>query len=180
MRSRPLPSDRYRFQSGGSDAASSIATSAYVVGRRYGHIERFDGYFPVQLFYVSPTQVNYLVPSATASGPATISLANGSATSTGTALIGTTAPALYTANQTGQGPAIAQVVTPDGTYSNTVQCSSTGVCAMVPINITASPYLILYGTGMRGPSGERHGQNRKLGAPVMYAGAQASMPALTR
>jgi phospholipase C len=38
------------------------------------------GVFPAPLFYVSPTQVNWLVPKGVASGVATVTLTNGSAT----------------------------------------------------------------------------------------------------
>jgi uncharacterized protein (TIGR03437 family) len=131
------------------------------------------GAFPAPLFYVSPTQVNWLVPKGVASGVATITLTNGSATFTGTATITSTAPGLYTANMTGQGPAAAQV-TNGQTYTNTSQCNSAGNCTLIPINVTSQPYLILYGTGIRGAA--QSNVSVKIGnidAPVTYAGAQA-------
>jgi len=133
--------------------------------------------FPAQLFYVSSTQVNWLVPNA-ASGAATITLASGSATFTGTTVISSTAPGLYTANQTGQGPVAAQV-TAGQTYSNTTQCNSSGSCTLVPINVTTQPYLILYGTGIRGAT--QANVSVKIGninAPVTYAGAQGGYAGL--
>jgi uncharacterized protein (TIGR03437 family) len=130
------------------------------------------GAFPAPLFYVSPTQVNWLVPKGVASGVATITLTNGSATFTGTATITSTAPGLYTANMTGQGPAAAQV-TNGQTYTNTSQCNSAGNCTLIPIDMTSQPYLILYGTGIRGAA--QSNVSVKIGnidAPVTYAGAQ--------
>jgi uncharacterized protein (TIGR03437 family) len=68
------------------------------------------GLFPVPLFYVSPNQVNWLVPRGVATGVATVTVVNananagGGATFTGTAMIAPTAPGLYTANLSGQGP----------------------------------------------------------------------------
>jgi uncharacterized protein (TIGR03437 family) len=130
------------------------------------------GVFPASLFYVSPSQVNWLVPKGVATGVATITLANGSATLTGTATITSTAPGLYTANMTGQGPAAAQ--TTDGkTYATTGQCNSAGNCTLIPIDVTSQPYLVLYGTGIRGAA--QSNVSVKIGninAPVTYAGAQ--------
>jgi phospholipase C len=139
------------------------------------------GTFPVPLFYVSPNQVNCLIPQGVASGVATVTVTNGSAISTGIATIGATAPGLYTANTTGQGPAAAQV-TNGQTYSNTFQCSTTSAfpnCAPVPIDVTATPYLVLYGTGIRGAA--LADVNVKIGniyVPVQYAGAQGGFAGL--
>ena len=136
------------------------------------------GVFPAPLFYVSPNQVNWLIPKGAASGVATVTLANGSATFTGTATVASTAPGLYTANSTGQGPAVAQA-TNGQTYSNTFRCSSTGDCTLVPIDVTSQPYLILYGTGIRGAA--QANVSVRIGnidAPVAFAGAQGAYAGL--
>ena len=136
------------------------------------------GVFPAPLFYVSPTQVNWLVPKGTASGVATVTLTNGSATFTGTAMIASTAPGLYTANVTGQGPAAAQV-TNGLVYSSTAQCNSAGNCSLIPIDIASRPYLVLYGTGIRGAA--QANVSVRIGnidAPVIYAGAQGEYAGL--
>jgi len=141
------------------------------------------GVFPAPLFYVSPNQVNWLIPQGAASGVATVTLANGSATFTGTALISSTAPGLYSANQTGQGPASAQV-TNGQTYSNTFQCNAfqsnpSGACTLIPINVASQPYLILYGTGIReAPKSNVSVKIGNINAPVTYAGAQGSYAGL--
>ena len=122
--------------------------------------------------------MNWLVPKGVASGVATITLANGSTTFTGTATITSTAPGLYTATQTGQGPAAAQV-TNGPTYTNTAQCTAAGSCTLVPINVTAQPYLVLYGTGIRGAA--QANVSVKIGnvdATVTYAGAQGTYAGL--
>jgi uncharacterized protein (TIGR03437 family) len=133
--------------------------------------------FPSQLFYVSPGQVNWLVPSGAASGAGTVTLTNGNATFTGRALISATAPGLYTANLSGQGPAAAQVT--DGkTYTNTFTCTA-GACTLTPIDVTAHPYLVLYGTGIRGAAlanvAVRIGHTDLA---ATYAGAQGADPGL--
>ncbi|HXB72439.1 MAG TPA: alkaline phosphatase family protein [Candidatus Acidoferrales bacterium] len=140
------------------------------------------GVFPAPLFYVSPNQVNWLVPKGAASGAATATLANGNATFTGTAMIASMAPGLYTANQTGQGPVAAQA-TNGQTYSNTFQCSSAGNCTLTPIDVTSQPFVILYGTGIRGtaPGSNQANVSVKIGnidAPVTFAGAQGGFAGL--
>jgi phospholipase C len=136
------------------------------------------GLFPAPLFYVSPSQVNWLVPKGVATGVATVTLANGGATVTGTAIIAPTAPGLYTANLNGQGPAAAQV-TNGQDYSNTAQCSSAGNCTLLPIDIASRPYLILYATGIRGAA--QANVSVRIGnidAPVTYAGPQGTYAGL--
>src|SRR5262249_58668184 len=56
------------------------------------------------LFYVAPTQINYLIPSDTAIGTAivTVTNANGVVT-TGFALIANIAPGVFTADGSGRG-----------------------------------------------------------------------------
>ena len=95
-------------------------------------------------------------------------------------MIGATAPGLYTATQTGQGPAAAQV-TNGQTYSNTFQCSSPGNCTLIPINVATSPqpYLILYGTGIRGAAQANVAVKiGNINAPVSFAGAQGGFAGL--
>jgi uncharacterized protein (TIGR03437 family) len=93
-------------------------------------------------------------------------------------MIAPTAPGLFTANLSGQGPAAAQV-TNGQTYSNTSECSSAGNCTLVPIDTASRPYLILYGTGIRGAAqvnvGVRIGN---IDAGVTYAGPQGTYAGL--
>jgi uncharacterized protein (TIGR03437 family) len=134
--------------------------------------------FPAPLFYVSSGQVNWLVPRGVATGVATVTLANTSATVIGTANITPTVPGIYTANLTGQGPAAAQV-TNGQAYSNTSQCNSAGNCTLVPIDVTSRPYPILYATGIRGAA--QANVSVRIGnidAPVTYAGAQGTYSGL--
>jgi len=133
------------------------------------------------LFFVSANQVNCLIPSGTASGIATITLTNGTLTSVGTASIGPTAPAVFTANSAGYGPLAAQVVV-GSTFTNTSQCTG-GQCVPVPIYLntaTNSTFLLLYGTGIRHVSSIA-AVDVKVGnidAPVHYAGAQQQFAGL--
>lgn len=60
------------------------------------------------LFFVSPNQVNYQIPTGTAPGPAIVKITNGAGqTTTGTTIITEAAPSIFTADQSGSGFAIA-------------------------------------------------------------------------
>jgi uncharacterized protein (TIGR03437 family) len=139
---------------------------------------------PAPLFYVSATQINYLVPDATATGPATVTVTGaGQITATGTLTIDTIAPGLFTANSDGLGAAAAWAITvaPDGTQTvqSVASCGTTPrSCVTSPIDLGGSGtqvYLALYGTGIRGRS-SLAGVTVRIGAvdaPVSYAGAQS-------
>ena len=60
------------------------------------------------LFFVSPHQVNYQIPTGTITGPATMTvMRSDGVVSTGTLQITSAAPSLFTLNQSGAGPAAA-------------------------------------------------------------------------
>jgi uncharacterized protein (TIGR03437 family) len=60
------------------------------------------------LYFVSLTQINYQVPAGTGSGPALIKVTNGNnQTSVGTTIVATSAPSIFTLDQSGRGAAIA-------------------------------------------------------------------------
>jgi uncharacterized protein (TIGR03437 family) len=134
-----------------------------------------------QVYAIAGNVMNFIVPDGTATGVATLSAAG----STGTALIGNIAPGLFTANQTGQGPAAAEVyyTHPDGssTVGFTFQCDASGNCANLPISFgTDSLLLVLYGTGIRGASSMSNVTVNiaNLNLPVSFAGAQPTIAGL--
>jgi uncharacterized protein (TIGR03437 family) len=105
------------------------------------------------LFFVSPGQINLLLPAGTATGQATITVNTGSGSLTTTINVASSTAALFTANNNGSGPLAAQVVAvaPGGkqTYVDTAALSGT---TFVNAPISLSPavdtfYLLLYGTG---------------------------------
>ncbi len=81
-------------------------TTVEVNGRRAG------------LFYVSPAQVNYVMPAATESGTVNVVVrsGNGATTSNGTVQVAQVAPGIFTANSTGSGvpAAVLQRFKPNG------------------------------------------------------------------
>ncbi|HWQ33398.1 MAG TPA: FG-GAP-like repeat-containing protein [Blastocatellia bacterium] len=63
------------------------------------------------LFFVSPFQVNFIIPASTAAGTATVVIRAGDGTvSTGTVQVSTVAPSIFTANSDGGGVPAAYVV----------------------------------------------------------------------
>ncbi|MEP6963002.1 MAG: hypothetical protein ABI995_13055, partial [Acidobacteriota bacterium] len=111
------------------------------------------------LYFVSPGQINYVVPQGTGEGLAAVTVRrDGQVVATGTARILKTAPALFTANNSGQGvpAALALTIAPSGARTTVVVyvCgAAAGSCVPAPIDLGAATqqvYLLLFGTGIRG------------------------------
>jgi uncharacterized protein (TIGR03437 family) len=141
------------------------------------------------LFFVSPTQVNYQISAGTANGAATITITSGDGSvSTGTTLISTVAPGLFTANASGQGvaAALALRIKADGSqsYEPIAQFDSAqNRFVAVPIDLGAESdqvFLILFATGLRYRSALSAVSARIGGADaqVIFAGAQGGFVGL--
>jgi uncharacterized protein (TIGR03437 family) len=140
------------------------------------------------LILVSPGQVNFEIPSGTATGPATLTLQGGPVGPiTATVTVQPVAPGLFSANASGKGVAAALAIRVDnGTLARSpvevFRCPAAGACVATPIALTADStvYVSLYGTGIRGPGGAPkatcavHG----VAVPVLYAGAQTQFQGL--
>lgn len=101
------------------------------------------------LYYVSPAQILYLIPTGTAPGTAQIAI-GAQRTSVEVA---TTAPAIYSANQTGRGVAAATYIrlTSRGVRTESYLFDpQTNQDSGVPAAAGDQVYLVLYGTGLRG------------------------------
>jgi uncharacterized protein (TIGR03437 family) len=143
--------------------------------------------FPAALSFVSPTQINFVIPSGAALGTSTFTASSGSTSQATTALIQNVAPALFTMNGTGSGVAAATAIEvptaqPQQQIPVTVFQCSASTCAPVPINLGVSGtiYLSLYGTGILNRSALANVQVTINGVavPVQYAGAQPTYPGL--
>jgi len=140
------------------------------------------------LGYVSPAQINFEVPSGTATGNATLTLQSGSRpVNLGTSQIAVTAPALFSADWTGTGVAAATAVrtvlpsdlqAPVPVYT----CARPGSCTSVPIQlgIDTPVFVSFYGTGIRGRSSLADVSVTIGGesCPVKFAGPQGKIPGL--
>jgi uncharacterized protein (TIGR03437 family) len=134
---------------------------------------------PAPLDYVSPTQINFVLPEGTAAGAAQFIVTNGAATQPFTADVGPVAPALFSMNGAGTGVAAATAIltqAPDPALQSPLpvfQCGASG-CAAVPIQLGVDTpiYVTFYGTGIRNRSSlanvsvSIHG----MSVPVLYAG----------
>jgi uncharacterized protein (TIGR03437 family) len=137
-----------------------------------------------QLYMVSSGQINYLIPGTVALGSATVSVGTSGGTFTGPLEISNLSPSIFAANSAGNGVAAGQFLTVSSTGQTTTQnTATTGVLDYVPwsfsLPATGQAYLILYGTGLRNHSLNpvKATVNGVL-VPVLYAGAQGSLPGL--
>jgi uncharacterized protein (TIGR03437 family) len=141
------------------------------------------------LLFVSPTQVNYLMPAETAAGLATVTIASGDGNVFSEAVeIAPAAPGLFVANADGQGvaAAVALRVKAGGStsYEPVAQFDvAQGRYVATPVSLGAGNdevYLLLFGTGMRS-AGSLAAVKARIGGvetQVLYAGAQGDLAGL--
>jgi uncharacterized protein (TIGR03437 family) len=142
------------------------------------------------LFFVSPGQINYLIPAGTANGPARVlTIRDGAIISDETIQVSNLAPGIFSANSTGKGLAAGVVlrVKFNGTsvvsqnYEPIVRFDSAqGVFFPVPIDLgpeTDQVYLVLFGTGFHNITSLDSvvGTIGGLSSPVIYAGPQGQL-----
>ncbi len=136
------------------------------------------------LFFVSASQINFLIPSGISLGNATIKVTGpgGQSNAVGTMIIDDITPGLFTANSSGSGVPAAVVlrVRGDGSqaYEPVARLDENNKLVAVPIDLgpdTDQVYLILFGSGIRGNSDLREVSAiyNIHGIPVVFAGAQS-------
>ena len=115
------------------------------------------------LLYVSPGQINFLIPPGTSTGAATVSVMNGtSSTVVSTVQIQAAAPGLFTANENGQGVISATayhtvIPTTLAIPIPVYQClDAPGSCVTVPISLGVDvvAFVTVNATGLRGRSSD--------------------------
>ncbi len=122
------------------------------------------------LFFVSPGQINCMIPAGTAAGVAKVRVQG----HVGYVTIEAVAPGLFTANASGSGIPAAVGLRVSGGVQTLLPSLTT------PIDLgpeTDEVFLLLFGTGIRGGTST----TVKIGgidAPVAYAGAQGTMAGL--
>ncbi|HQR36604.1 MAG TPA: putative Ig domain-containing protein [Blastocatellia bacterium] len=141
------------------------------------------------LFFVAPTQINYLIPPGTAAGTASIIITSGNGTVSGAVVeIANVAPGVFVADASGRGVPAANALTfrADGSSSSTPVAQFdpiTGRFVAVPINLGAlgdRVFLSLYATGVRKRSSLENVRAIINGveAPLQYAGDQGGFVGL--
>jgi uncharacterized protein (TIGR03437 family) len=102
-----------------------------------------------ELLYVSPSQINYLVPSTTAAGNATVEIKTGAnVVARGTILVANVAPALFTITSDGKGIP-AGFSTFDGVTLQALFNSDLSARVLSPGTAARPNFLVLFGTGIR-------------------------------
>jgi uncharacterized protein (TIGR03437 family) len=146
---------------------------------------------PAPLFFVSPFQINYLIPPGTAAGAAGVVVTNeGGLVSRGTVNVAGVGPAFFTANADGQGVPAGYVTrsSPGSLLASDEPLLRYDAARQrfVPVEVARPPgdvvYLILFGTGLRrAPDADGNAANGAaesvqatvggVAAKVTYAGA---------
>lgn len=130
------------------------------------------------LLFVSPGQVNYLMPAGTAEGRAAVVVRSGAGMlALGTVEVEPAAPGIFTAGGSGAGVAAAAAlrVRADGSQApvEVYRCSA-GICAPEPIDLGAESdrvFVSFYGTGIRGGT-QRSITIGGAACQITYAGPQ--------
>lgn len=141
------------------------------------------------LTFVSPAQINYIMPAGLANGPATIIITSGDGNiATAEVVIAPVAPGLFSANGNGQGVAAGYVlrVKPDGTRSSEPIArydETRKELVAIPIDLGAEGeqvFFIGFGSGVRGRSALSAVRATIGGvvATLNYAGPQTETPGL--
>jgi uncharacterized protein (TIGR03437 family) len=141
------------------------------------------------IFFVSPGQINYLIPAGTANGAAIVTVTSGDGKiSIGTISVVTVVPGIFTANSSGLGVAAAFAVRAkqDGslTFEPVAQFNAAqGGFVPLPIDLgppTDQVFLVLYGTGLRFVSSLSAASVTigGLNSDVLFAGAQGGFVGL--
>jgi uncharacterized protein (TIGR03437 family) len=139
------------------------------------------------LLYVSPGQINFIVPEGLTPGLATFTVSGNAATASVFGTVLNVAPTLFSANGNGTGVAAATAVriqTEEPGNQEPVpvfECKASG-CTGTPIDLRADTtvYLTLYGTGIRNRSSLANVMVTINGVsvPVLYAGPQPDFAGL--
>lgn len=165
--------------------ASSTPLPTSLLGTTVKLKDSLNVELPAPLFFVSPDQVNCLIPPGLAAGKATITVTNSMNTSvSATVLIEKTAPGLFSANATGKDVAAAVLLRAKASGSQLFEpVAQFSQGKFVPLPIDFGPdagaasdqlFLLLFGSGWRGRSSEQavKVQIGGVNIPIQYAGVQ--------
>jgi uncharacterized protein (TIGR03437 family) len=170
-----------------AQAATTLPLPISLAGTTVSVRDSTNKDFFAPLFFVSPGQVNYLMPAGLALGPATVSVTNAAGRlASGTVTIEPVAPALFAANANGSGvpAAVLLRIKADGTqvYEPMAVLQGNQFFAL-PIDLsdeTEQVFLVAYGTGLRNHRSLETVSARvsNIEVPVLFAGAVEGLPGL--
>lgn len=128
---------------------STVNATSFPLPTSLGGVSVTVNDIAAQLIFVSPAQINFVVPSGVGAGTAMVKVMyNGAVIGTGTVTTENISPSTFTVSANGQGIAAAQT-TFDGVSYQSV-ANTNGTARAVTVGTATQPnYLILYGTGMR-------------------------------
>ncbi len=141
------------------------------------------------LFFVAPGQINYLIPSGTVNGAASVTVTSGdNKISVGTVQIASVAPGLFSANSNGQGVPAATIFRLKPNGESVIEAlarfdSATNRFVPIPIDLgpeTEQVFVVLFGTGFRF-NGGLSGVSAQIGglnSEVLFAGPQGDFVGL--
>lgn len=147
------------------------------------------------LFFVSPNQINFVIPEATAAGAATLTVQSNAGTSTGTLDVKAVAPAIFTANANGTGAPAAVILrvkaNGEQSFETVAQFdAASGLLRPRPIDLSPTGdrvFLLLFFTGTLRAADPNNDGNRQetvrllLGGTAVtpdFAGAQGGLVGL--
>ena len=169
-----------------TEAAAGVPLPLTLAGVQVRITDAGGGAHQAPLYFVSPSQVNFVMPETVAAGQAVVAVSRaGVVRATGVAQVADVAPGIFTANADARGvpAAIAVRGRPDGTqtFEAVFQCgSASGSCVPVPLLLGPSNeqlYLVLFGTGIRRSQAVRV-LTGGVDAQVSYSGPQPFYPGL--
>ncbi len=131
------------------------------------------------LFYVSPGQINFLVPVGVPPGQGTLALdRDGVRQNHAAMIIGEAPPSIFSADASGAGPATGHFVRVEGDtqFQGYLTGCAHGQCVASPVETPKTSggnvYLVLYGTGIRQRQETPVADVDGVPATVVYAGPQ--------
>jgi uncharacterized protein (TIGR03437 family) len=163
----------------GVEAATALPLPTSLLGTTVTIRDSLGQEVLAPLFFVSPGQVNLLIPSTLANGQATLVIKSGNnIAGVGALTIATVNPGLFSANATGQGIVAGVALRVAGgaqVFEPLFRFEGSQVVAL-PIDLgpqTDQVYLVIYGSGIRG-AGSLSTVKATVGGvdvPVLFAGA---------
>jgi uncharacterized protein (TIGR03437 family) len=176
--------------SGTQSAAAGTALPTELGGISLRVRDSTDGVRLAPLYYVSPDQINFVVPANTEPGPVTLTIdpvgVRPLKESANATIVNDVSPGFFTSN--GIPGASAVRVLSNGAVEPVAvfNCANASQCALTPIDLgKGAVYLSLYGTGFRATKTAEvgHPPNAKcqaggVDAPVQFVGAQPTFTGL--